>query len=373
MAQEVPKDNGPKATEITYIHWDGEFGSTNFTGFNTVSCDFDYFGGILGYSGYIDEVDPGLYATGKKVDWDPLIGAELIGVDYAPDIDQRYGNRLFLPTDFFGPGSDPFDGLIPDDLCERPGFGPYDIPLPAGFFGPGSEPFDCPIPEGFFGPGSDPFDPPPAVGPFPSESKPDIPPLPTDKPPEITYYPSDDDWDKDYDPYMPAPPRPSVEDHFPDLEEKREQPGRLGGMIVDDPSLHIQGPYRIGGVEWDPSNYIEHSAKKKGKCPYKEEGKWKWATKPPKYQTQERNPIPKGGSGTAKCPKCGKRTTKREFRVTYQKQRRQERKIAYCTLEAGHKHHHELKSKMESRWIDVGKPRTVTEYRYGCGHKRIKQ
>ena len=357
MAQDVPKDNGSKATEITYIHWDGEFGSTNFTGFNIVSCDFDYFGGILNMTGFIDEVDPGLFATGKKVDWDPMIGAELIGIDYAPDIDQRYGNTSFLPSDFFGPGSEPFNCSLPDE-----------------FFGPGSDPFDCPIPAGFFGPGSDPFDPPPAIGPF----KPWFPPVPIDKPPEPEITWSDgDDWDNDYDPYMPQPPSwspggwiplpPIPGDGYIPGNDVSEPPGQIGGMIVDDPSLHPGHP------DYDPRFMSpEPAAKKNGKCPYKEEGKWKKATKEPIYRTQE-TPDPKGGKTSANCPKCGERTTKQKFEVTYRKKIRKERKISYCTLEAGHKYHHELKSKTESKWFDRKGSRTkykTVEFRYGCGHKK---
>jgi YD repeat-containing protein len=60
---------------------------------NTVGeLSMGYFGELLYPGGPMQDLDPGLYASDLKVDWDPLIGAELIGGDYAPDIDQHYGN-----------------------------------------------------------------------------------------------------------------------------------------------------------------------------------------------------------------------------------------------------------------------------------------
>ncbi|MCD4744914.1 MAG: hypothetical protein K8R58_01290, partial [Bacteroidales bacterium] len=113
QAKDVPKDNETKITEITYCHWAGENSTTYFTGQSiTASFEFDYFGGMLNYSGDVDGVDPGLYASGNKVDWDPMLGAELIGIDYAPDIDQCFGNSYFAPIDHFEPGSEPFDDLV---------------------------------------------------------------------------------------------------------------------------------------------------------------------------------------------------------------------------------------------------------------------
>jgi YD repeat-containing protein len=84
----------------SFVHWDGRDSTTYFTTPGTgeqASFGFGYFGEML-YSSGEDDVDPGLYATNMKVDWDPLLGAELIGGDYAPDIDQHFGGYLFDPN-----------------------------------------------------------------------------------------------------------------------------------------------------------------------------------------------------------------------------------------------------------------------------------
>ena len=70
---------------------------------------------------------------------------------------------VYIPLGFFGPGSDPFDGIIYsksaielDPESWVESF--FDVYLSSGFFGPGSDPFDNGVPADFFGPGSDPFD-----------------------------------------------------------------------------------------------------------------------------------------------------------------------------------------------------------------------
>jgi len=138
QARDLPAGIGMEGTHISYSHWGESNSTTEFTSDGLeASFEFDHFGAILASTGDIDAVEPGLYAEGNKVDWDPLLGAELIGIDYAPDIDQHLGNSQFSPIDYFGPGSDPFDNLVysiyRNDRKQQD--------LSTGF-GPGSDPFD---------------------------------------------------------------------------------------------------------------------------------------------------------------------------------------------------------------------------------------
>ena len=96
--------------EHIFTYWGDEYSTTEFTSNGLLaSFEFDYFGAILSTTGDIESVDPGLYASGYKVDWDPTMGAELIGFDYAPDIDQHYGNIEYASDGHFEPGSEPFE------------------------------------------------------------------------------------------------------------------------------------------------------------------------------------------------------------------------------------------------------------------------
>jgi YD repeat-containing protein len=82
-----------------YVHWDGSDSTTLFTDAGAVQVaafGFGYFGEMLYGTGNVAGVDAGLYAAGMKVDWDPALGAELIDVDYAPDIAQRFGGPIFV-------------------------------------------------------------------------------------------------------------------------------------------------------------------------------------------------------------------------------------------------------------------------------------
>jgi YD repeat-containing protein len=103
---------GPLAT---YVHWDGRDNTTHFTdggGGQVASLGFGFFGEGLYGSGDIDGVDPGLYASNMKMDWDPMLGAELIGGDYAPDINQQYGSSFC--------GYDPLCWRKPSCCCWKP-------------------------------------------------------------------------------------------------------------------------------------------------------------------------------------------------------------------------------------------------------------
>ena len=96
----LPKGGREKTEDtqmMTYVHWDAFGSTTYFWGAQPVSFTFDYFGGMLDASGNPESVDAGLYANTMKVDWDPMLGAELIDGDYAPDIDQTFGVFHFYP------------------------------------------------------------------------------------------------------------------------------------------------------------------------------------------------------------------------------------------------------------------------------------
>jgi hypothetical protein len=151
---------GSDATADAYIHWDGQSSTTYFTddGAGQVA-DFvwGYFGETLSSAGDVGGVDPGLYATGMKVDWDPLFGAEVIGIDYAPDIDQRFGGYLFDPSEdlltikCWGDPVGPWDDVLA--LCPVPAPEPNPIPravpvpVPAPVPGPVPDPQPNPVPE----------------------------------------------------------------------------------------------------------------------------------------------------------------------------------------------------------------------------------
>ena len=98
-------------TEIIYSHWGDNSSTTEFTSEGPVATfEFDYFGSILASTGDIQSVDPGLYASGNKIDWNLIMGAELIGIDYAPDIDQHYGNSEFTAYEYFEPDRERLNG-----------------------------------------------------------------------------------------------------------------------------------------------------------------------------------------------------------------------------------------------------------------------
>ncbi|MBN1641209.1 MAG: RHS repeat protein [Anaerolineae bacterium] len=106
----------------TYVHWDGRDSTTQFTdsgGAQAASFGFGYFGEMLARPAdptVIDAVDPALYAGDRKVDWDPMLGAELIGGDYAPDIAQHYGGTIFDPDALMGPAYGHAYGWVDGDL-----------------------------------------------------------------------------------------------------------------------------------------------------------------------------------------------------------------------------------------------------------------
>jgi YD repeat-containing protein len=96
---------GIQATPEAYMHWDARDSTPNFTdagGAVDASFSFGYFGEMLDAPGDGADFEPGLYATGYKVDWDPLLGVEMIGGDYATDIAQHYGSTHFDPGERLG-------------------------------------------------------------------------------------------------------------------------------------------------------------------------------------------------------------------------------------------------------------------------------
>lgn len=98
LAKEGSLNKAAENKQVTYIHWDGLGNTTYFTGQSVVaSFVFDFFGGMLDYSGNVEEVDPGLFASNMQVYWDPMLGSELIGRDYATAIDQHFGDPPFDP------------------------------------------------------------------------------------------------------------------------------------------------------------------------------------------------------------------------------------------------------------------------------------
>jgi hypothetical protein len=106
-----------------YVHWDGSESTTLFTGAGAgqvATFGFGYFGEMLYGSGDVAGVDPGLYATGMKVDWDPMLGAELIGVDYAPDIAQRFGGPVYVYDPQFLADLDGQNQIDDDERIDRP-------------------------------------------------------------------------------------------------------------------------------------------------------------------------------------------------------------------------------------------------------------
>jgi YD repeat-containing protein len=109
---------GSDATPEAYIHWDNQGSTTHLTdnGAGQVAdLGFGYFGELLYSAGDVDGVDPGLYATGMKVDWDPMFPGEMIGIDYWPDIAQHAGGDLFS-ADI----SDPVKPFDPHQLQAEP-------------------------------------------------------------------------------------------------------------------------------------------------------------------------------------------------------------------------------------------------------------
>jgi YD repeat-containing protein len=119
-----------RATPEAFVHWDGQGSTIHFTNAaagEVAAFDFGYFGEMLSSSGDVDGVDPGLYTNNQKVDWDPMLGAELIGGDYAPDIDQHFGGYLFDPDDDLSRQSGPGDAWWYDHLVDGAPYGDYDI------------------------------------------------------------------------------------------------------------------------------------------------------------------------------------------------------------------------------------------------------
>jgi YD repeat-containing protein len=97
MIHKVPGISFTELGNTTYSHWDNQLSTNHFydIGGPIATANMSYFGELLHSTGSIPAAEAGMYATGLKVDWTAPMGMELIGIDYAPDINQRYGGSLF--------------------------------------------------------------------------------------------------------------------------------------------------------------------------------------------------------------------------------------------------------------------------------------
>jgi len=340
QAKDVPKDNKTKAIEITYCHWDGNNSTTHFTGNSIVaSFTFDYFGGMLNSTGNIDDVDPGLYACDNKVDWDPMLGAELIGIDYAPDIDQDYGNTSFAPIDYFGPGSDPFDNPIPYDHFE-----------------PGSEPFEGQIARSGY------------TNIYRNDRKQQ----------DISYdpFPIEPDQNMFIDPYdhLRNPYFPSSWPWWCSYKGPYDE-GPCGYMIGTIPiNFYSFNSSHTSVLNFQEGEGDKPAQKKKKKCGAMKYGDWVRTKTTEKIAVDE---DVKTTGGRAYCRNCKIHVSKEKVEVTYQWQVQEERTQYKCTLmvEEGKQcpHHWGVLSKKDTQWVNIGKPFKVTIFRYSCGCVKNKR